>query len=112
MSESIMSRCLRRKDAAVLERAKRTVEQWDKHDQYRQTEADKLLNDPQIGEPDDVAIARTVLRLNDVMKLAECQHMGCGGNLKPDEVVKSMRGILRDAIIADAKQIISGEINE
>ena len=55
--------------AAVLERAKRTVEQWDKHDQYRQTEADKLLNDPQIGEPDDVAIARTVLRLNDVMKL-------------------------------------------
>ena len=84
--------------AAVLERAKRTVEQWDKHDQYRQTEADKLLNDPQIGEPDDVAIARTVLRLNDVMKLAECQHMGCGGNLKPDEVVKSMRGILRDAM--------------
>jgi len=84
--------------AAVLERAKRTVEQWDKHDQYRQTEADKSLNDPQIGEPDDVAIARTVLRLNDVMKLAECQHMGCGGNLKPDEVVKSMRGILRDAM--------------
>ncbi|MCP4511426.1 MAG: hypothetical protein GY903_20850 [Fuerstiella sp.] len=47
--------------AAVLERAKVTVEQWDNHDQYRQTEADKSLNDPQIGEPDDVAIARALL---------------------------------------------------
>jgi hypothetical protein len=47
--------------AAVLEQAKVTVEQWDNHDQYRQTEADKSLNDPQIGEPDDVAIARALL---------------------------------------------------
>lgn len=81
--------------AAVLERAKRTVEQWDKHDQYRQTEEDKSLIDPQIGEPDDVAIARTVLQQNDAMKLAECQHMDCGGILKPDEVVKLMRAVLR-----------------
>lgn len=86
--------------AAVLERAKVTVEQWDKHDQFRQTEADKSLNDPRIGEPDDVAIARTVLRLNDAIKLAECQYMGCGGNLKPTEIVESMRGILRDAMSA------------
>jgi hypothetical protein len=56
---------------AVLSRAERTVEQWDNHDQYRQTEADKSLNDPQLGEPDDVAIARTVLQLNDAMELAE-----------------------------------------
>lgn len=47
--------------AAVLERAKATVAQWDKHDQFRQTEADKSLNDPQIGEPDDVAFARALL---------------------------------------------------
>jgi hypothetical protein len=47
--------------AAVLERAKRTVEQWDKHDRYRETEADASLSDPQIGEPDDVAIARSLL---------------------------------------------------
>lgn len=83
--------------AAVLERAKSTVDQWDNHDQYRQTEADRSLNDPRIGEPDDVAIARTVLRLDDAIKLSECQHMGCGGNLKPTEIVESMRGILRDA---------------
>lgn len=53
--------------AAVLERAKVAVEQWDNHDQYRQTEADKSLSDPRIGEPDDVAIARTVLRLNEAI---------------------------------------------
>ena len=47
--------------AAILERAKATVDQWDKHDQYRQTEADAALNDDRIGEPDDVAIARTLL---------------------------------------------------
>lgn len=51
--------------AAVLERAKVTVEQWDNHDQYRQTEADKSLNDPQIGEPDDVAIARALLSASE-----------------------------------------------
>jgi len=57
--------------AAVLSRAERKVEQWDNHDRYRQTEADRSLNYPQLGEPDDVAIARTVLRLNDAMELAE-----------------------------------------
>ena len=61
--------------AAVLSRAERTVEQWDNHDQYRQTEADKSLNDPQLGEPDDVAIARTVLRLNDAMESAELHFL-------------------------------------
>ena len=84
---------------AVLNRARVTVEQWDNHDKYRQTEADKSLNDPQIGEPDDVAIARALLRANDAMKLAESQYLGCGGNLKPVEIVEPMRRILRDTII-------------
>lgn len=42
--------------ASVVELSKSTVEQWD-----------KSLNDLQIGEPADVAIARTVLRLNDAL---------------------------------------------
>lgn len=46
---------------AVLEQARATIEQWDKYDQHRQTEADESFNDPRIGEPTEVAIARALI---------------------------------------------------
>lgn len=63
-----------RRYAAVIELAKATVDQWDNHDRYRQTEADRSLFDPQIGEPDGVAIARALLntqeREYEIMRIA------------------------------------------
>ena len=55
---------------AIREQAERTVEQWDNHDQFRETEADKALNDPRIGEPSDVAIARHFLQLLEASEQA------------------------------------------
>lgn len=39
-----------------------------------------------------------VQRLREVIRLAECQYMGCGGNLRPEEIVNNMREILRKAL--------------
>lgn len=47
--------------AVALEHAEAVVKQWDKHDQYRQADADAVLNDEGLGEPTEVAIARTLL---------------------------------------------------
>lgn len=39
--------------------------------------------------------------LRERMTLAECQHLGSGGNCRPDEVVESMRKILNEALTKD-----------
>ena len=46
---------------AILRHCRIIVDQWDRHDIFRQTEADKALHDPAVGEPYDVAIARAYL---------------------------------------------------
>lgn len=40
-------------------------------------------------------------KLVEAVKQAEAQHMGCGGTLKPNEVVSAMRKILRSALEAE-----------
>ena len=65
---SAASRCY----VAIREQAERAVEQWNNHDQYRETEADKSLNDPRIVEPYEVAIARHFLMLLNVVEQASC----------------------------------------
>lgn len=47
-------------DYLILEEARKTIEQWDKHDKFRETEADKSLY-THLNEPPDVAIARLLL---------------------------------------------------
>jgi hypothetical protein len=39
-----------------------------------------------------------IRRLRNAIKLAECQHLGCGGRLSPDEIVVAMRKILSEAL--------------
>ena len=46
---------------AALREARQWVEQWDKHDRHRVTEADKVLWNAGLGEPDEVAIARALI---------------------------------------------------
>lgn len=43
-----------------------------------------------------VCINKTIDNLYAKIKLAECQYLGCGGRLTPDEIVKSMREVLND----------------
>jgi len=38
--------------------------------------------------------------LEAAITLADCQYMGCGGNLKPSEIVEAMRSILSEALKA------------
>jgi hypothetical protein len=37
-------------------------------------------------------------RLRTAITLAECQYLGCGGRLAPDEIVSNMRKILQEAL--------------
>jgi len=83
--------------------AQQIIEQWERHDIFRMTEADKTLWSD--GEPDDVVLAREVVklkaeveRLRNAMILTECQYLGCGGRNTPSEIVESMRKILQDAL--------------
>lgn len=39
-----------------------------------------------------------IRRLKAAMTLAECQYLGCGGRLSPDEIVSNMRKILQEAL--------------
>ena len=51
------------KQNAIIAAAKYAVFQWDQHDIYCQTEADKSLVDPVIGEPTDIAAARMLVEV-------------------------------------------------
>lgn len=39
-----------------------------------------------------------ITRLEAAIELAEAQHMGCGGNLRSDEIVDAMRCVLQGAM--------------
>lgn len=51
--------------SAVVRHARHLLHQWDNHDKYRHTAADAALDDPILGEPDDVAMAREIVRMAD-----------------------------------------------
>lgn len=78
------SRCSTAMELAIL-----VVKQWDKHDKFRATEADKALWDG--DEPDDVAIARALIESN---KAYGCEVMDPAGTIW-DQCAK-----YRDALIA------------
>lgn len=37
-------------------------------------------------------------KLEKALKLADIQYMGCGGNLRPEEVVLAMQSVIRTAL--------------
>jgi hypothetical protein len=43
-------------------------------------------------------LAKRVDELEEAVRLAEAQHLGCGGRLTPSEVVDLMRNILNGAL--------------
>ena len=49
-----------------------------------------------VGDPWQLCqiLRAEVHRLRAKIQLAECQHLGCGGKLTPDEVVTAMRDVL------------------
>lgn len=73
--------------------AEKTVSQWDSHDRYRVNDADVVLFSNG-REPNDVFVARQLLLCLSRMRLARSQYLGCGGQLKPDEVVDSIHKVL------------------
>lgn len=40
--------------------------------------------------------ATEIDRLNDTIRLARVQYLGCGGNLRPEEIVENMNEVLSD----------------
>lgn len=55
----------------IVSRASHLVEQYDKYDKFRETEADKVLNE--LGEPDEIAISRALLRADDMLRYIRWQ---------------------------------------
>ena len=49
-----------------------------------------------VGDPWQLCqiLRAEVHRLQKVITLAECQHLGCGGTLMPSEIVSAMRNVL------------------
>ena len=92
---SVQSVCYADCESAKLaERlAERTVHQWEKHDRYRMTEGERVLFEDEL-DPNDVVVARMLLACLHRMRLARMQYLGCGGSLKPNEVVDAIHAIL------------------
>ena len=53
-----------------------------------------------VGDPWQLCqiLRAEVHRLQSKIRLAECQYLGCGGQLTPDEVVSSMRDVLNSEV--------------
>lgn len=73
--------------------AEQAIHQWDKHDRYRMTDGEHVLFENK-AEPNEVAVARALTACLRRIRLAECQHLGCGGTLMPSEIVAAMRNVL------------------
>lgn len=77
----------------IIKNAKNIVQQWEEHDQYRQSLGDDALFDDGI-RPNEVAISKLLLVAVRTMRLTRDQYLGCGGRLSDAEILKEMHRLL------------------
>jgi hypothetical protein len=73
--------------------AESMIKQWEKYDRFRIVDGEQILFAD--GEqPDHILISKTLVKSLKIIRMARCQFLGCGGQLKPDEVIQNIHLVI------------------